>query len=326
MSANLTPEYERADRRFRAAATDDERLDALCEMLRTVPKHKGTEKIQADIKRRISRLRKAEAKKGKSRGPDPYHIPKSGAGQVVLIGPPNVGKSMLVAATTNAPVKVAEYPYTTALPAPGMWPHEDVQIELVDTPPVTEDHVPAGLMGTIRSADVIAVVVDASGSALEQADATFRLLSARKLTLVSSPRSELDPTDPGYHPGILIANKVDAAELGSVPALRELYEDGPEILAVSATMGQGLDALRERLWVLLDVVRVYTKQPGKPTDHEKPFVLAKGSTVEDLAREIHRELPDKMKFARLWGHSRNEGQRVSRDELLGDRDVVEIHE
>src|SRR5689334_19507521 len=113
MPANLTPDYDRADQRYRAATTDDERLEALREMFAVIPKHKGTEKLQADLKRRISQFRKAVAKKP-AKGVDPFHVPRAGAGQVVIIGPPNVGKSLLVARTTHAPVKVADYPYTTA--------------------------------------------------------------------------------------------------------------------------------------------------------------------------------------------------------------------
>ena len=169
MPANLTPDYERAEQRYRAAADDDQRLEALREMFATIPKHKGTEKLQADLKRRISELRKAAHKK-KAGGTDLFHVPRSGAGQVVLVGPPNVGKSLLVGKTTHAPVKVADYPFTTALPVPGMAWHHDVQIELVDTPPVTAEHIPGSLLGTIRAADIIALVVDAAADPLEEAD------------------------------------------------------------------------------------------------------------------------------------------------------------
>jgi uncharacterized protein len=161
MPANLTPDYERAEQRYRQATTDEDKLDALREMFSTIPKHKGTEKLQADLKRKISQFRKTIAKKP-AKGADPFHVPRSGAGQVVLIGPPNVGKSMLVAKTTHAPAKVADYPFTTAIPLPGMAHFEDVQIELVDTPPLTPGHIPGGLMGTIRGADIIAIIVDAS--------------------------------------------------------------------------------------------------------------------------------------------------------------------
>lgn len=326
MPANLTPEYERADRKYRLAASDAERLDALREMLSAIPKHKGTEKMQADLKRRISQLRKLSVKKGASRGPDLFHVPKSGAGQIVLVGAPNTGKSMLVATTTNASVKVADYPFTTPLPVPGMWQYEDVQIELVDTPPMTADRVPPGLMGTVNLADVIAIVVDAAADPLEQADMVFELLTGRGLILRNVPRSRLDPEDPHERSALLIANKSDAAPAGNIATLAELYADRLVVQPVSAETGEGLTDLAERLWELLAVIRVYTKEPGQPTDYNRPFTLDVGSSIEDLAREIHQELPGKMRYARIWGDGRFNGQRVHRTEELRDKDVVEIHQ
>ena len=326
MPTNLTPQFEKAEQRYRQAATDEEKLDALREMLSTIPKHKGTEKMQADIKRRISQLRKAQTQKGPSRGPDLFHVPKGGAGQVVLVGPPNVGKSMLVAITTDAPVKVADYPFTTAVPVPGMCRYEDAQIQLVDTPPVMADHLSGGLMGTIRSADVIAVVVDGAGEALEQAELVLNLLSGRGLVLRSLPRSELDGRDPSQRSGIIMANKIDVAPPENISALRELYAGTLEVWPVSAASGEGLSAMLKRLWQLLAVIRVYTKEPGKPPDHERPFTLAVGSTVEDLARQIHREMPEKMRYARVWGDGRFSGQQVHRADRLHDKDIVEIHQ
>jgi len=325
MPANLTPDYERAERQYRQAASDDERLEALREMLRHIPKHKGTEKLQADIKRRISHLRKAEAKKGPSRGLDPFHVPKSGAGQVALIGPPNVGKSMLVSAATGAPVKVADYPFTTALPAPGMWRYQDVQIQLVDTPPITVEHVPPGLAGTIRAADVICIVTDVSAGALEQAETAMEFLSARGLSLRDLPRNRLDPADASQRSGLIVANKIDLAR-GEAAAMRELYSGRLSVVPTSAVSGEGLDVLLGRLWELLAVVRVYTREPGKPPDMDRPFTLPAGATVDDLAAMIHRDLPGRMKFARVWGDGRFSGQQVHRTEPLRDKDIVEIHQ
>lgn len=325
MPANLTPDYERAEKRLRQAADDAERLDALREMLSTIPKHKGTEKMQADIKRRISQMAKAAAKKTHVKGADPFHIPRGGAGQIVLLGPPNVGKSQLVATTTHAAVKVADYPFTTALPVPGMWYYQDVQLELVDTPPVTAGHVPPGLMGTIRAADIIAVVVDAATDPLEQAELVLGLLTERGITLASLPRAELGP-DPARHSGLLVANRIDLADRAAAAALAELYAGRIEVHAVSAASGEGLDTLAQALWRLLGAIRVYTKEPGRPPDRDRPFTLPVGSTIEDLARAIHRELPEKMKFARIWGDGRFSGQQVHRTESLHDKDIVEVHQ
>ena len=326
MPANLTPEYEKAEKRYRGAATDEEKLEALREMLRAIPKHKGTDRMQGDIKRRISQLRKSAGKKGASRSVDPFHVPKGGAGQVVLVGPPNAGKSALVATCTNASVKVAEYPYTTALPIPGMWPYEDVQIQLVDTPPMTGEDVPPGLMGTINLADLIAVVADAAADPLGQAEEVLSTLAERGLELATVSRSQLDPENPHRHSAVLVASKADLAPPGNIDALSKLYDGKVEVLPVSAVTGEGLDRLGQRLWELLSVIRVYTKEPGRPIDTDKPYTLPVGATVENLANEVHRDLPEKMTFARLWGHGRFKGQRAHRTEVLQDKDVVEIHQ
>lgn len=346
MPANVTPEYEKAEKRYRQATSDEERLAALQDMLATIPKHKGTEKMQADIKHRLSQLRKEQQKPGHSKGLDPFHIPRSGAGQVVLVGPPNTGKSSLLAATTNAEVKVADYPFTTAVPQPGMWSHDHVQIELVDTPALTPDHVPTGLMGTIRNADIVCVVVESGDSALEQVETALSVLRDRGLTLRTVPRSQLNPDAPSQRCGLIVVNKMETGAPEAVAVLTELYAGGEvppnprsrhdadpargdtclEVLPVSAHTKQGLDAWFQRLWELLAKVRVYAKEPGKPPDLTRPFALPAGSTVADLARLIHRDLPEMMKFARLWGHGRFDGQQVHKTEPLQDRDVVEIHE
>lgn len=326
MPANVTPEYERAERRYRQATTDEERLAALQDMLATIPKHKGTEKMQADIKRRLSQLRKAQQKPGHAKGPDPFHIPRTGAGQVVLVGPPNTGKSRLLAATTNAEVRVADYPFTTVVPQPGIWSRDHIQIELVDTPPLTPEHVPTGLMGTIREADIVCPVIEAGAAALDQADMILYVLSERGLTLQTVPRNQLNAAEPSRRCGLIVANKADERVPEEIPLLGELYAGRLEVLAVSALSRRGLDELYQRLWDLLAMVRVYAKEPGRPPDLDKPFALPAGSTVADLARAIHRDLPEMMKFARLWGHGRFEGQHVHKTEPLRDRDIVEIHE
>ncbi len=325
MPANLTPDYERAEEKYRNALTDDEKLDALREMLSTIPKHKGTEKLQADLKRKMSQFRRAVARKP-AKSADPFHVPRCGAGQVVLIGPPNSGKSALLARITHAPAKVADYPFTTAIPLPGMCLWEDVQIELVDTPPITPEHLPGAMLGTIRGANMLAIVVDASLDPLTDIETILGLLDERGLTRRTLADADMDPSDFHTLSAMIVANKSDLADESTVRTLRDLYAGRMEVWPVSATTGAGLKEWILRIWQLLSLVRVYTKQPGKAADNGRPFTLPIGSTIEDLAREIHRELPGKMKFARIWGDGRFSGQQVHRTEVLHDRDVVEIHE
>ncbi len=326
MPANLTPEYEKAELRYRQAKTNEERVAALDEMLAAIPKHKGTEKMQADLKRRLSQLRKEGQRTATAKGPDPFHVPKSGAGQVVLAGPPNTGKTSVLVTATKAEAKVADYPFTTTVPQPGMWFMDDVQIELVDTPPFTADHVPPGVMGTFRNADLVCIVVEAGNAALEQAEMALEVVRARGLRLRSAPLNSGASADGETHPGVLVANKAEMAAPESIEMLRSLYQPDLDILSLSCRRRDGFEALFKRLWQLLNRIRVYSKEPGRPPELHKPFTLPMGATVADLALQIHRELPERMKFARLWGHSRFAGQQVHRTEVLRDRDVVEIHE
>jgi ribosome-interacting GTPase 1 len=221
---------------------------------------------------------------------------------------------------------VADYPFTTVVPHPGMWSKNDVRIELVDTPALTPDHVPAGLLGTIRNADLVCVVAEAGEAAFDQVESVLSVLNTRGLSLRTAARDSFSAAEPSQRPGLILLNKADLVDAKAAETLRELYADRLEVLAASAQTGQGLDQWFERLWALLAMVRVYSKHPGRPPDMQRPFTLPRGSTVADLARLIHRDLPDTMKSARLWGHGRFDGQHVHKTEVLVDRDVVEIHE
>ena len=161
MPANLTPQYLDADKRFRQAKNAAEKISALEDMLALIPKHKGTEKMQADLKRRLSKAREEAQKKGKAgaRG-NTYHVPREGAGQVVLVGPPNSGKSTLLAMLTNAIPEVGDYPFTTRKPLPGMMDFENVKIQLVDLPPIAPEWTEGWVYALIRNAELVLVLVD----------------------------------------------------------------------------------------------------------------------------------------------------------------------
>jgi len=333
MPANLTPEYQRAERAYREATTVQEKVAALEQMLSTIPKHKGTEKLQADIKRRLSKARQQEGAAGRGKHFDPYHIERVGAGQVVLIGLPNVGKSAIVGSVSNAKVNVADYPYATHAPVPGMANFEDVQIQLVDMPPFSQEGFPAGMVGAIRSADVIVLVVDASGDdVLEQVEMGLNLLASRQIVPAGQDKHETQTGEDDQQqvfwamPMLVLCNKVDLLEdRAALEALPQLYEDRLEFLPVSAASGENLDGLVRRLFELLDVVRVYAKPPGKKPDMDQPFVLKRGSTVMDLACSVHRDLPQQVRYARIWGSDKFAGQQVQRDYVLQDKDIIELH-
>jgi ribosome-interacting GTPase 1 len=332
MPANLTPDYQKADQQYRDAVTPAEKLAALEEMLRTLPKHKGTEKMQAELKRKISTARETvvASKKGGG-GKDPFHIPRQGAGQVLLAGAPNVGKSSIVGALTKAPVKIAEFPFSTHEPLPGMAHHEDVPIQLVDTPPVTPEHVPPGFFGAVHNAEVVAPVVKLSAdSLLEDAELILSLIRGHKYRLLSLAVLPAPPAagsdEPSPKRGLVIATASDLpGTTDNLALLRELVPAEIEILPLSAVSGENLNVLMQRLFELLHVVRVYAKPPGKPPDKTAPFILPIGSTVMDLAAHIHKDVAAGFKHARVWGEGVFPGQQVHHDHVLHDKDVIEIH-
>jgi ribosome-interacting GTPase 1 len=323
MPANLTPDYKRAEQRYREARTPVEKIEALEEMLRVIPKHKGTDHLQADIKRKLAKLREAASQKKGKGGVDVFHVDKHGAGQFAFVGAPNSGKSALVGRLTGAQTHVAPFPFATGLPAPGMMPFEDVQIQLIDLPPVTPDGFVPGMLGALRFADGLIVCLDlAADDLLEQSDVCFRSLAERGI--VMAPNA---PPEGGEAKPILVAGtKADLpAARGNLEALRELRPDLRDLLLVSAETGEGLAELARRCFVLLDIVRIYTKEPGEQPDMQAPFTLRRGSTVLDLANEVHRELAKGLKSARVWGSARFDGQTVVRDHVLEDGDIVELH-
>ncbi|NMA91630.1 MAG: TGS domain-containing protein [Firmicutes bacterium] len=319
MSANLTQEYHKAEETYRRAKTIEEKMVALQLMLAVIPKHKATEKLQASIKTRMARLREESKKKKTTKGYNPFNVDRQGAGQVVLAGYPNSGKSALVGALSRAKVKVAGYPFATVLPVAGMMPYEDTHIQLVDTPPVTAEDIPPGLTGTFREADLLLLLVDvSSGDCLEDLDGLMSLMQGREIIDPAGEEEFIAPV-----PFITVASKIDLpAALENLEILAELNPE-LEIMAISCH-GQGLEKLKKNIFEALNVIRIYGKASGREPDMSQPFILKKGSTVMDFADTVHRDFPARLKSALVWGSSRFEGQAVSRDYVLADRDVVEL--
>lgn len=340
MPANLSPEYKAAEAAFRKARDPRERLDGLREMLRAIPKHKGTDHLQADIKSRIKELSEeleAPKKGGAARSGPPLVIRPQGAAQLALIGPPNSGKSALHARLTGSHAQVAPYPFTTQFPEPGMMPHEDVHFELVDLPAVSPEHPVPWLGGTLQTADACLLVVDLGEPAcVEQVQALHAVLRAKRVTLTdhwmarSAAGAATDADDDPFAiklPALMLANKADlvADEAAEVETFRELTGYRYPALAVSAETRQGLAEVGAWLFDHLGVVRVYTKAPGKPAEKERPFTLRRGQTIEDVARLVHKDLASTLKYARVWSKSGIPGQHVGREHALVDGDVVELH-
>lgn len=322
MPANVTAQYRAAEAKYRSARTPEDRRSALEDMLSNIPKHKGTEKMQADIKRRLARLRQ-EADRHRSPKAHAVHVDPEGAAQVVILGPPNSGKSSLLAALTRAAPTIADYPFSTTRPQPGMMRFEDVQIQLVDMPPVTAEHMDPWFANVVQGCDAALLLADASTpGTLEGLEAVCERLAAVHLPLVRELPEDGDPRDMPL-PTVLVISKADAVDEGDMQVIEELYGELFTTVRFSARTRVGIQPLKLELWRSLELVRVYSKPRGKKLDRSDPFVLNAGSTVMDLAARIHGELAEKLAYAKLWG-GKIDGQKVSRDFELRDRDTVEL--
>ena len=325
MPANLTPAYLQADAVFRAAATREEKRAALEEMLRVLPRHKGTDHLHADLRARLSRLRR-EPVSAHAKGFS-HHIPREGAGQVALVGCPNAGKSSLVAALTHARPEVAPYPLTTREATPGMMPFEDVAFQLVDLPPLCREHVEPWVYDLVRAADLVWLVA-AVEQALDGPDVVTGLLGAKGIGLRPAETGAPTASPPGWasKPALLVVTGMDRpGAAGDLEALRQLLEAPWPIVPVSAATCGGFTELGRETFAALGIMRIYTKEPGKDPDRERPFTLARGSTVGDLAATIHRDIARQLRYARVWGRGAFAGQAVGEAHVLVEGDVVEIH-
>ncbi len=358
MPTNVTPEYKKAKDAFQKARDPAERLTCLKEMLRTVPKHKGTDHLQAEIKTRIKQLtEEAEGpKKGAAKTGPAHTVRPEGAAQIAIVGPPNSGKSSLHQRLTGSHAEIGPYPHTTHAPLPGMFAYSDIFFQLVDLPPISPTYMESWMPNALQPARAALLVVDLSApGCAEQVTAIKERLDQKRITLVERwpgtieagdldapfelPRDSkavADPTheetfeldDPfrTYLSTLLVANKSDLEwDRDEIALLRELVGAAYPALAVSAKTGWGLDRVGHILFSGLGIVRVYTKAPGRPPDKDRPFTVFKGNTILDVAELVHRDLAFSLKYARVWGSGKFEGQRVGKDHVVSDGDIVELH-
>jgi ribosome-interacting GTPase 1 len=339
MAANLTPQYLEAEADYKKAQTAEERLACLRKMYQLLPKHKASEKLQADLKTKISETKEEvehEKKHPKKTGVS-YKIPKQGAGQYTILGGPNAGKSRLLTRLTRAAPEVAPYPFTTHEPHAGMMDWEDVHVQLIDTPPITADYLEGYLPGMIQSADAALLLIDlGDDDGPFAAETVIERLAKTKTQLIGDP-PHLSPASPrlsgeeveGTGPStktLVVANKVDLpGATDRLEIVRELFGSRFAIHVISAEHGMGLEELRSAIYRFLNVIRVYTKQPGKPADLTSPFTCPAGSTLVEMAALVHRDFTTGLKSARIWGTGVYDGQSVKRDHVLHDKDVVELH-
>jgi len=327
MPTNLPPDYFDLERQFREAESTAEKISLLEKMYSIVPKHKGTDHLRADLRRQLSKLKEEAQKTRKKHGGHTpvFFVEKEGAGQVAIIGSTNVGKSALVLSLTNAKPEVSEAPYTTWKPISGMMPIENIQVQLVDTPPLDRGFVDRGLFDLIRKADLVLLMLDLQADPLKQLQEALALLREHHIV----PQDFLFPENTDeqitYIPTVVVVNKCDDEILDEdMQVLCDLFEGECPLIPVSAITGRYFEELKKIIYDRLKIIRVYAKPPGKDADLDKPFALKKGSTIADLARMVHRHFYDHLKTARVWGSTEFEGQMVQRDYILQEGDIVEL--
>jgi hypothetical protein len=261
-------------------------------------------------------------------------VQRDGAGQVILVGGANAGKSSLLARMTNAAPEVGAYPYTTRLPQPGMMPYENIKIQLVDMPPIDPNYYEPWMGSIVRQADLVLLIADlGTDELLDEVESVRTLLEDSKIRLSKDPGPETDLSPIVIRRTLLVANKCDVPGApANLEILREFFGNRFFILPASSISGEGLDILRQKIFEELNIIRVYTKLPGKKIDlSSPPFVLKHGSTVLDAARAVHREFAHSLKFAKIWSSEKSkrstlhDGQMVERTHQLEDCDILELH-
>ncbi len=327
MPTNLPPEYFKIEKRYKSATSQAEKIATLEEMMTVVPKHKGTDKLRADLRKRISKLKAGpQGKKNKGKTESAYQIGKEGGGQVAVIGPPNVGKSALVNILTNASPEVSPFPHSTWKPLPAMMAYRDIQVQLVDTPPIDKDYIENELFDLVRRADLILLVADVQADPFSQLEDTRIILDQHKIAPLRLKDRYEEHRGMAFIPIQVVLNKNDDDDTNeNIEIFFELVEDDWPATPISADTGRNLEALKEVIYKRLDIIRVYSKSPGKACDMKAPFVLKRNSNVEQFALRVHQDFAEQLKHARVWGTGVFDGQMVQRDHVLHDGDIVELN-
>jgi small GTP-binding protein len=299
-STNQSPFYKQAELKFLNAQTNEEKLKWLEEMIRECPKHKSSEKMLANLKTRYIKLKeKIESLKKSSKGSKKPGIKKEEM-QAAIIGLTNSGKSSLISLLTNANPRISEIDFTTRGPIVGMMSYQGIQIQLIEIPAIESEFYDKGIPHT---ADSVIIIID-------------NLSQIQKV-------QELLGNSQGKK--IIVFNKIDLlSEQEKRRISANLQSKKYNFALISTETKEGINELKEKLFLSFDRIRVFTKEPGKEKSNT-PIVLKPGSTVKDIAEKIFKGFSQKIKETKIWGpSSKFPGQKVSLSHELKDLDVVEF--
>ena len=241
---------------------------------------------------------------------DSIAVRREGAAQVALVGPPNVGKSSLLQALSEIQIRTGDYAFTTLRPVPALTRIGGVLVQLVEIPGLIEGANEdrgggRALLGVLRSADAIVYCARADGDPRDL-----------RIVLDEVALAGIDK------PAFVAATRADEAPPDAVRRLADAVP-GLAVLPVSILDEASLDAFRDAAWRLTGLIRVRLRTNGSTDD--EPLALHPPATVVDVADAVHHDLAAACAGARVWGPSaRFEGQRVGREHLVADGDVVEI--
>lgn len=326
MPANLPPQYFEAEKRYREAKTIEDKIQALKEMLAILPKHKGTDKMKADLRRKLSQLMEEAEKRPKKGGRGMDYIEKEGAGQVVILGPPNTGKSSFFKILTNVDTLIADYPFSTINPSLGMMPYENIQIQLIDLPPLWEN-TESFIYNIIRNCDLSIVFLDMESFSLVDDYLKIKDLLGNKKIRLLKENPDKDPYAPIKEiRGMIVINKIDLINPLERKEEIDLLKEDLNVYFVSAKEGINMEEIKRNIFYELSIVRVYTKKPGYPPDLDKPYILQRGSTVIDVAELVHKDIAKNLKYTKLYTKDgKIRGLPVEKSYEIKDEEILEFH-
>ncbi|VVB98693.1 GTPase Obg [uncultured archaeon] len=354
MTTNPGPEYFLAQERYDQAKTTQQKIAALTEMIKYCPKHKASEKLVAELTYKLARLKqesdKEKVQQSKRGGGASINVKKDGAGQIVILGAPNSGKSYLLKMLTGVDVEIAEYPFTTTKPEIGMMGYRGTQVQVVEVPALIEGSSEGKANGTqllslARNADAIIVMHrdDAEkGMVVGELAKAGIIITRKKPRIAILPNSEYqgitvagkqflkisekELEDTLKRAGIYKASVLleEDTDLGKLTEALDESLDYKNALFIKTGSEGNLDELKAKIFGLLEKIIVYTKKPGAEADLNTPMCVKEGSTVSDIAGLVHKEMADRVKYAKVWGSSKLEVQRVGKEYRLKDGDIVDI--